>query len=40
MPGHVIDEHLPGYRLHDRLLRASQVTVAQAPTEESEAPRK
>lgn len=40
MPGHVMDEHLPGYRLHDRLLRAAQVTVAQAPTAESEAPRK
>lgn len=38
MPGHVLDEHLPGYRLHDRLLRASQVTVAQAPPPESEAP--
>lgn len=30
-PGTVLDEHLPGYRLHDRLLRAAQVTVAKAP---------
>ena len=30
-PGHVIDEHLPGYKLHDRLLRAAQVTVAKGP---------
>lgn len=30
-PGCVLDEHLPGYRLHDRLLRAAQVTVAKAP---------
>ncbi|MEO2167874.1 MAG: nucleotide exchange factor GrpE [bacterium] len=35
-PGHVMDEHRPGYRLHDRLLRAAQVTVAQAPTTETE----
>ena len=40
MPGHVIDEHLPGYRLHDRLLRASQVTVAQAPDAGAEEPKK
>lgn len=33
-PGSVLDEHLPGYRLHDRLLRAAQVTVAKAPTGE------
>ncbi|MDG2303650.1 MAG: nucleotide exchange factor GrpE [Candidatus Binatia bacterium] len=30
-PGAVLDEHLPGYRLHDRLLRPAQVTVAKAP---------
>ncbi len=30
-PGSVLDEHLPGYRLHERLLRAAQVTVAKAP---------
>jgi molecular chaperone GrpE len=36
MPGHVMDEHRSGYRLHDRLLRAAQVTVAQAPTPETE----
>ena len=30
-PGQVLDEHLSGYRLHDRLLRAAQVTVAKAP---------
>jgi molecular chaperone GrpE len=29
--GTVVEEHLPGYRLHDRLLRAAQVTVAKAP---------
>jgi len=40
MPGHVMDEHLPGYRLHDRLLRASQVTVAQAPDAGIEEPKK
>lgn len=34
--GHVIDEHRAGYRLHDRLLRAAQVTVAQQPTPETE----
>ncbi|MFP6664846.1 MAG: nucleotide exchange factor GrpE [Deltaproteobacteria bacterium] len=34
--GHVMDEHRPGYQLHDRLLRAAQVTVAQAPTPETE----
>jgi len=33
-PGCVLDEHLPGYRLHDRLLRAAQVTVAKAPSGE------
>jgi len=33
-PGSVLDEHLPGYRLHDRLLRAAQVTVAKAPNSE------
>ena len=40
IPGHVMDEHLPGYRLHDRLLRASQVTVAQAPAPEADPQRK
>ncbi|MBM4269887.1 MAG: nucleotide exchange factor GrpE [Deltaproteobacteria bacterium] len=30
-PGSVHDEHLPGYRLHDRLLRPAQVTVAKSP---------
>ncbi|HZR81353.1 MAG TPA: nucleotide exchange factor GrpE [Candidatus Binatia bacterium] len=30
-PGTVVDEHLPGYRLHERLLRPAQVTVAKAP---------
>jgi molecular chaperone GrpE len=33
-PGHVLDEHLAGYRLHDRLLRPAQVTVAKAPGSE------
>ena len=40
MPGHIMDEHLAGYRLHDRLLRAAQVTVAQAPPAETETPTK
>ena len=31
-PGNVLDEHLRGYRLHERLLRPAQVTVAKAPT--------
>lgn len=30
-PGTVLEEHAAGYRLHDRLLRAAQVTVAKAP---------
>lgn len=29
--GTVLEEHAPGYRLHDRLLRPAQVTVAKAP---------
>jgi molecular chaperone GrpE len=29
--GAVIDEHASGYRLHERLLRPAQVTVAKAP---------
>lgn len=29
--GAVVDEHAPGYRLHERLLRPAQVTVAKAP---------
>ncbi len=29
--GAILIEHLPGYRLHDRLLRAAQVTVAKPP---------
>lgn len=28
-PGSVVDEYVPGYRLHDRLLRPAQVTVAK-----------
>lgn len=28
-PGNVVDEHAPGYRLHERLLRPAQVTVAK-----------
>lgn len=31
--GAVVEEHRPGYRLHDRLLRAAQVTVAKSPGE-------
>jgi molecular chaperone GrpE len=30
-PGVVVDEHASGYRLHDRLLRPAQVTVAKPP---------
>ena len=30
-PNHVVEEHQPGYRLHDRLLRPALVTVAKAP---------
>jgi molecular chaperone GrpE len=31
-PGTIVDELAPGYRLHDRLLRAAQVSVAKAPS--------
>ncbi len=31
--GAVVEEHRPGYRLHDRLLRAAQVSVAKSPAE-------
>jgi molecular chaperone GrpE len=31
-PNSVMEEHQPGYRLHDRLLRPALVTVAKAPT--------
>jgi molecular chaperone GrpE len=34
-PGTVVDELAPGYRLHDRLLRAAQVSVAKPPRRES-----
>jgi molecular chaperone GrpE len=34
-PGTVVDELAPGYRLHDRLLRAAQVSVATPPRRES-----
>jgi molecular chaperone GrpE len=34
-PGTVVDELAPGYRLHDRLLRAAQVSVAQPPRREN-----
>jgi molecular chaperone GrpE len=30
--GTVVEEHQPGYRLHDRLLRPAQVTVSKAPS--------
>lgn len=33
--GTVLEEHTAGYRLHDRLLRAAQVTVAKTPSSES-----
>jgi molecular chaperone GrpE len=29
--GTILEEHAAGYRLHDRLLRAAQVTVAKSP---------
>ena len=32
----VIEEHQPGYLLHDRILRPAMVTVAAAPREEGE----
>ncbi len=32
-PNTVVDEHLPGYLLHGRLLRPALVTVAKAPSE-------
>jgi molecular chaperone GrpE len=31
-PNAVIEEHQPGYRLHDRLLRPALVTVAKSPS--------
>jgi len=31
LPGSVVDEYVSGYRLHDRLLRPAQVTVAKPP---------
>lgn len=34
-PGTVIHEIVPGYLLHDRVLRAAQVTVAAAPDEDA-----
>ena len=33
--GTVLEEHTAGYRLHDRLLRAAQVTVAKNPSQRS-----
>jgi molecular chaperone GrpE len=30
-PNHVVQQFLPGYRMHDRLLRAAQVTVSTGP---------
>lgn len=35
-PNTVVDEHLPGYLLHGRLLRPALVTVAKAPSEEKD----
>ena len=32
----IIEEHQPGYLLHDRILRAAMVTVAATPREEGE----
>lgn len=32
----IVQEHQPGYLLHDRLLRAAMVTVADAPRQEGE----
>ena len=31
-PNAVIEEHQPGYRLHDRLLRPALVTVSKGPS--------
>ena len=36
-PNTVVDEHLPGYALYDRLLRPAAVTVAKAPSAEKQA---
>jgi len=33
---HVVEQFLPGYRMHDRLLRAAQVAVSAPPPKESE----
>ena len=38
-PNAVIEEHQPGYRLHERLLRPALVTVAKAPTAGGPEPR-
>lgn len=35
-PGSVIEQHRPGYRLRDRLLRAAMVVVAKAPADQEE----
>ena len=37
-PGTVLDEVMRGYKLHDRLLREAQVTVAKAPAEPAPEP--
>ena len=33
-PNTVVDEHRPGYRIHDRLLRPAMVAVSKAPAAE------
>jgi molecular chaperone GrpE len=33
-PNRVVEQYLPGYRLHDRLLRAAQVSVSAEPAVE------
>jgi len=35
LPNTVVAEMLPGYLLHDRVLRAAQVAVAVAPDEDA-----
>jgi molecular chaperone GrpE len=33
-PNTVVEEHRPGYRIHDRLLRAAMVAVSKAPADD------
>ena len=38
--GTIVEEHTAGYRLHDRLLRAAQVTVTRPPAPGTTTPRR